>query len=223
VPRLVKARAGSRPAQGVRILFEDELLAVVEKPAGLLTIATSTERRRTLYAALSSLLAARRPPERVFIVHRLDREASGLLVLAKTAEAKKALQGQFRRREAGRTYSALVEGNFPADDMTLRSYLAENAAYRVYSATPKRGKLALTHVRVLRRLGRRTLLQVSLETGRKHQIRVQLAELGHPIVGDGRYGSASPSSRRMALHAAALTFRHPRTGRQLTFESRREP
>jgi 23S rRNA pseudouridine1911/1915/1917 synthase len=201
-------------------VFEDDTIVVADKPAGLLTMGTATERRNTLYARLYDLLERRRPPQRIFIVHRLDREASGLLVFAKSPEAKLALQAQFRRRAAGRRYLAWVAGTVREDELTLRSWLVENAARRVWDAGPDRGgKLAITHVRVLARRPGRTLVLASLETGRKHQIRVQLADLGHPIEGDRRYGPPKQPGSRLALHAAHLRFVHPTTGRTMEFDS----
>jgi 23S rRNA pseudouridine1911/1915/1917 synthase len=205
----------------IRILFEDESITVVDKPAGLLTIATETERDKTVYAALRRRANQKKPTERIFIVHRLDREASGLLVFAKTIEAKERLQDQFKNHSAGRRYCAVVEGRIEENDFSIRSYLAENAAHRVYS-TKKRGlgKLAITHVRVVRQNAKSTLLAVRLETGRKHQIRVHLAEKGHPIAGDKIYGTGFNPIRRLALHGEYLGFIHPRTGKRLQFESR---
>lgn len=205
----------------IRIVFEDDRIIVVEKPAGLLTMATDTERSKTVYAALRSYLTNKKRPEQLFIVHRLDREASGLLVFAKTVEAKTRLQDQFKDHSAGRRYIAVVEGRVMEDDFTIRSYLAENAAYRVYSTRNKKiGKLAVTHGHVLKRNSKTTLLELRLETGRKHQIRVHLAERGHPIVGDKSYGSRSNPIRRLALHGAHLDFKHPSTGQSMRFEAR---
>jgi 23S rRNA pseudouridine1911/1915/1917 synthase len=204
----------------IRILFEDATILVVDKPAGLLTIATDREKERTLYAFLFDRAKSRRPPERIFIVHRLDRDASGLLVFAKTPDAKGFLQEQFRNRKAGRIYRAVVEGRVLDDSRTIKSYLAENRARRTYS-TPdaKMGKHAVTHLRVLQRSLRRTLLELELESGRKHQIRVHLAELGHPILGDKVYGSTDYSLNRLALHAERLVFKHPVTAEQQQFDS----
>jgi len=204
----------------VKVVFEDATLLVVSKPAGLLTIATAREKERTLYAFLYDRAKHRRPPERIFIVHRLDRDASGLLVFAKTPEAKRSLQEQFRKRTAGRIYKAVVEGRVSDEERTIESYLAENRAHRSYS-TPNRavGKLAVTHFRVSRRSARRTLLEVKLDTGRKHQIRVHLAEMGHPIVGDKVYGTGENPLSRLALHAERLVFRHPSTGERKEFMS----
>jgi 23S rRNA pseudouridine1911/1915/1917 synthase len=203
-----------------RVVFEDDSIIVVEKPAGLLTVATDTERSRTLYAALRERANRKRPPEKIFIVHRLDREASGLLVLAKTFENKERLQNQFKDHSAGRRYIAVVEGQVRQDQFTIRSYLAENAALRVYSTRKSSaGRLAITHVRVIRASSKATLVEVRLETGRKHQVRVHLAGCGHPIVGDKVYGSGYNPLRRLALHAAELGFRHPVTGRMVHFEA----
>lgn len=203
----------------VPILFEDEDIVVVSKPAGLLTIATQQEKDRTVYALLFDHVKRHRPPEKVFIVHRLDREASGLLVFAKTAAAKFSLQQQFKEHHARRTYWAVVEGPLDDDTVTFKSYLAENAAHHCYSTTARHGKLAITHVKALKRSKKNTLVEVSLETGRKHQIRVHLAEHGHTIVGDRAYGSAHNPLGRLMLHAVRLNFRHPRTGQPLEFHS----
>jgi len=221
----MKWRTGPRrqPAifSRIKILFEDDSVIVVDKPAGLLTIATERERERTLYAWLFDHVKRQRPPQKIFIVHRLDREASGLLVFAKTPAAKDFLQKQFGNRTAGRVYKAVVEGRVSADADTLESYLTENRAHRSYTTSNREvGKQAITHFRVVKRSSRRTLLEVELGSGRKHQIRVHLAELGHPITGDKVYGSAGRNPLgRLALHAERLVFRHPVTGERKQFES----
>ena len=204
----------------IRVVFEDDAILVVDKPAGLLTIATETEKQNTLYAALRARASKKQSPEKLFVVHRLDREVSGLLIFAKTIEAKERLQEQFKDHTAGRRYLAVVEGRMAKDDFSIRSYLAENAAYRVYSTRKKEaGKLAITHVHVVKRSPKTTVIQVRLETGRKHQIRVHLAEAGFPIIGDKIYGSRSNPIRRLALHGEYLSFRHPGTGKRVEFQS----
>jgi 23S rRNA pseudouridine1911/1915/1917 synthase len=188
-----------------RIVFEDAFIIVVDKPAGLLTVATETEQSKTLYAALRERAKSKRPSEKIFIVHRLDREASGLLVFAKTMEAKDRLQDQFRDHSAGRRYIAVVDGQ----------------VHRVYSTPNKKmGKLAITHIHVLKRNAKTTLLEIRLETGRKHQIRVHLAERGNPIIGDKSYGKGPNSIRRLALHGTDLELRHPATGALMHFDSK---
>jgi 23S rRNA pseudouridine1911/1915/1917 synthase len=204
----------------LEVVAEDDSVIVINKPAGLLSMATATEKARTAYAILRAYLNNKKRPEKLFIVHRLDREASGLVVFAKTVESKERLQDQFKDHSAGRRYVAVVEGRVKEDAFTVRTYLAENAAYRVYSTTNTRhGKLAVTHVKVFRRSSKTTLVEVRLETGRKHQIRVHLAERGHPIVGDKDYGSRLNPIRRLALHGVQLEFRHPVSGEQKTFRS----
>lgn len=209
-----------QPIDRLKIIFEDDSIIVVDKPEGLLTMATDTEKAKTAYALLRSYLNSKRPAEKLFIVHRLDREASGLLVFAKTISAKERLQDQFKNHSAGRKYIALVEGRIEKADFTIRSFLAENSAYRVFSTKrAKLGKLAVTHVHVLKRNPTTTLIEVRLETGRKHQIRVHLAENGNPIVGDKNYGSRTNPFRRLALHAARLELAHPGTGKVMPFQS----
>jgi len=207
-------------ADRIHVVYEDDAVIVVEKPAGLLTMATDTEKSRTVYALLREAANRKRPAEKIFIVHRLDREASGLLVFAKTIEAKERLQDQFKDHSAGRKYVVVVEGRVSPEKFTIQSYLAENAAFRVYSTKKKAlGKIAITHVRVIHPNPKASLIEVRLETGRKHQIRVHLAERGHPIVGDKIYGSGMNPLRRLALHGAELEFRHPVTGRLMHFEA----
>ncbi|MEI6212025.1 MAG: RluA family pseudouridine synthase [bacterium] len=214
-----RARRHFVDGSDIEILFEDHDLLVVVKPAGLLTIATEKERRRTAYAMLTEHVRRFRAA-RIFIVHRLDREASGLLVFAKTEAAKFALQKQFEDHSAGRTYLAVVDGQIPREAFTIENHLAENAAFRCYATRdPAKGQRAVTHVKVLSRTPQRTLVEVRLETGRKHQIRVHLADEGFPIVGDPAYGKGSSPIRRMALHGAELVFRHPHTGKEMKFAS----
>ena len=199
---------------------------MIEKPPGLLTIGTERERERTAYRLVWAYLKGARPPQRPFIVHRLDRETSGLLVVAKTPEAKARLQGQFAAGNAERRYVAIVEGVVTADEGTLRDVLVEERSLRVRPADPGRppprggrARIAITRYRVLERRADVTRVGLRLGTGRRHQIRVQLANLGHPVVGDGRHGARRDPLRRLCLHATRLGFRHPETGRPVEFES----
>ena len=214
----------------LRLVHEDGDLLVIDKPTGLLTIATERERERTAYRLVWDYLAAQRPPRRPFVVHRLDRETSGLLVLAKAVAAKRALQVQFAARRVDRHYEAVVEGVVREDGGTLDSVLVETSSLRVRGAgrppggpspsRPLAGQRAITRFRVLERRGDTTRLALELGTGRRHQIRVQLAEWGHPIVGDRAHGSRRDPLRRLCLHATRLGFVHPTTGQRREFESR---
>jgi 23S rRNA pseudouridine1911/1915/1917 synthase len=218
-----------RPAFPSRLglVFEDDQILVVDKPPGLLTIATERERERTVYHLLAEYVGghgaapgpARRGAPRLFIVHRLDRETSGLLVFAKTAAAKARLQAQFEARSVERRYVAVVEGAVREASGTLRSRLHESRTLQVRRARDRdAGRLAVTEYRVVRRGAATTLLELSLVTGRRGQIRAQLAELGHPIVGDAAYGARHDPVRRVCLHAARLGFAHP-DGRRVAFDS----
>jgi 23S rRNA pseudouridine1911/1915/1917 synthase len=202
----------------LRLVHQDEHLLVVDKPAGLLTIATETERTRTAYRLLRDWVEAQ-GPGRIFVVHRLDRETSGLLVFARSPAAKEALQAQFQARTARRAYVARVEGVVREPEGELTSRLVEDRARRVRPvAGGRRGKEAITRYRVLERDREATLLELALVTGRRGQIRAQLAALGHPIVGDRAYGSRRDPLGRVCLHATRLGFVHP-SGREVVFES----
>lgn len=234
-PTVSPARAARLPL-GLRIVHEDETLLVVDKPPGLLTIGTERERTRTTYRILWDYLAAQRKDGRPYIVHRLDRETSGLLVFAKTTAAKEALQAQFAAREVDRGYAAVVEGVVRLDTGTLSDRLVEDPAHRVriawsrgsgrgagHPARSAVGREAITHYRVLDRGRDATLLEIALGTGRRHQIRVQLAALGHPVMGDAEHGSPRDPLQRLCLHATRLGFVHPGTREPIRFDSPAPP
>jgi 23S rRNA pseudouridine1911/1915/1917 synthase len=208
-----------RLAGSLRRLHEDDDLIVVDKPSGLLTIATERERERTVYRMLTGDRATH-AERRLYIVHRLDRETSGLICFAKSVAAKRALQAQFADRSATRIYVAVVEGRVTQDEGVLKARLYEDRSLRVRTTTNRRASRdAITRYRVLERRGETSLLELSLITGRRAQIRVQLAQAGHPILGDRGYGSRRDPLRRLCLHATRLEFRHPRGGQAVTFES----
>lgn len=205
---------------GLRLVHEDDDLIVVDKPAGLLTIAAPRERERTVYRALTAHARATARggrPARVFVVHRLDRETSGLLVFARTPGVKRALQAQFAARAVERVYQAVVEGRVREEAGRLVSRLRPDAAGGPVRPA-REGREAITRFVTLARGGDCTLLELTLETGRRGQIRAQLAQRGHPIVGDAAYGSRRDPLRRVALHATRLAFRDA-TGRWRRFES----
>lgn len=216
-------RDGSPPKRhlrGIVILHEDRDILVVDKPPGLLTIATDRERERTAYHILTDHVrkGSVRSRNRIFIVHRLDRETSGILVFAKSEKAKHRMQGQWEETE--KRYLAVVHGQLENRAGTITTHLAENRAHRVYSTPdPTQGKLSHTVYDVLKETKMFSLLEVRLLTGRKHQIRVHLAEKGHPIVGDKRYGEGNDAHKRLALHARSISFQHPFSGQRLTFET----
>jgi RluA family pseudouridine synthase len=206
--------------KGLVVIHEDSAILVVDKPPGMLTVGTATEKSRTVYFALTDYVRKgySKSKKRIFIVHRLDRDASGILVFAKSEEAKFYLQSHWQ--EAKKKYVAVVHGKFEKSSETITSYLAENRAHFVYStADTSKGKLSHTAYRVLKETSDFSLLEVDLLTGRKHQIRVHLADNGHPIVGDKKYGDGNRSHKRLALHALSISIRHPISGRECTFET----
>jgi 23S rRNA pseudouridine1911/1915/1917 synthase len=205
---------------GLKALYEDASLVVIDKPENLLSMASESQREKTAYAFLMDYVrrGQHRSEERVWIVHRLDRETSGLMVFAKTVGAKRELQSQWPQVE--KRYLAVVEGKPPADSGVLRCHLDESNPLKVYIAPPSnRTRHAVTRYRVIQPLDSLTLIEVTTETGRRHQIRVQLADAGCPIIGDDKYGARSNPARRLGLHASLLRFPHPVSGECLTFES----
>jgi 23S rRNA pseudouridine1911/1915/1917 synthase len=206
--------------RGIAIRYEDPDLMVIEKPPGLLTVATLHEKEHTVYAYLQQRLKEGNAKGRLFVVHRLDKFASGLLVFAKSEAVKIRLQALFRKHEIQRQYWAIVEGKVRKDRDTVRSHLAEDRSGRMHSTVDlAAGKHAITHFRVLRRFSNLTTLEVTLETGRKNQIRAHLAEQGHPIVGDEAYGSTLNPMGRLGLHAFLLGFEHPTDHTALLFQT----
>lgn len=211
------------PRSTVKILFEDPHLVVVKKPPGLLTVPTPYREPQTVISQLNQQLQRQTPRSEAFCVHRLDRGVSGVLVFAKSLEIAQRLRDQFAARKPRRRYLALVAGHVPSAEGTIRSHLATDKQLNRYSTTDESaGELAVTHYRVLKRWSEVTLIEVRLETGRRNQIRVHFAEMGHPVLGDRRYGAeraAHPSwpYRRIALHAESLGFTHPVTGRAMEF------
>ncbi len=195
-------------------VHEDDAILVVVKPAGLLTIASERERERTAHRLLGGYVGGR-----VFVVHRLDRETSGLLVFAKSPAAKRLLQAQFAARAPERVYAALVEGPVRPREGVLRGRLTTGTPAPVRpTRDPRRGREAITRYRTLAAGPTTTLLELTLVTGRRGQLRAQLAAAGHPIVGDTAYGSVRDPLRRVCLHATRLAFVHPE-GRRVVFES----
>ncbi|NQT91632.1 MAG: RluA family pseudouridine synthase [Lentisphaerae bacterium] len=207
--------------KGLSIIYEDRDILVADKASGLLTIANDKVRENTAYFLLTDYVRKgnQKSRNRVFIVHRLDRDTSGTIVFAKTEEAKRYLQAEWH--DFKKIYYAVVHGSPQEKQGVITSYMAENSALRMYSTNdPKKGKFASTGYRVLKESNENSLLEIDLHTGRKNQIRVHLAERGHPVVGDKKYGIKEPGIKRLALHAAALTIRHPHTKETMTFEAK---
>jgi 23S rRNA pseudouridine1911/1915/1917 synthase len=206
--------------RGLSIIFEDQYLIIIEKQAGVLSIATEKQKDNTAYSTLSSYVKKQDPRNRIFVVHRLDRETSGLMMFAKSEKIQKLLQESWNATIEERTYLAVVEGYVEKKQDTITSYLVESKALVVYSSkNPEVCQQAITHYEVLRSNKNFSLLKVNLETGRKNQIRVHAKDIGHSVVGDEKYGAKTDPIKRLGLHAWVLAFKHPITKKDLRFES----
>jgi len=202
------------PPRGLEVLYEDEDLIAVHKPAGLLSVSTESEKERTALALVREWLSRPRRPAGLWPVHRLDRETSGVLLFSKSRAAQATVQERWA--EARKLYLALVEGRpLPAQGVVDRP-LFEDASLTVRVGEHPDARPARTRYSTLRELGRATLLEVELDTGRRHQIRAHLAWLGHPVLGDGRYGTKGPT---LGLHARRLEVLHPRHGGRICIET----
>ena len=214
-----KVSAKHQP-KGLTILYEDNDVLVVDKIAGLLTVGTDKEKRKTAHFILNDYVKKGnyRSPNRVFIVHRLDRDTSGVLIFAKSEKTKKYLQDNWKG--FSKKYFTIVHGILKEKEGMITSYLTENSAYRVYSVNDSdKGKLSKTGYKVIKESGKYSLLEIDLLTGRKNQIRVHLSEKGHPVVGDNIYGIAEKGKKRLALHSASLKLIHPTTHKEMNFET----
>lgn len=184
------------------IVYEDKELLVINKPAGVLTIATDKEKFRTLYHEAREYVKKQNPKNKIFIVHRLDKDTSGIVVFAKNEKLKKELQTDWNALAHIREYIAVVEGKVMKNNDTLKSFLKEDKTYQVRSS--KKGELAITNYEVISKTKAYSLLKIRIDTGKKNQIRVQLSESGYPIVGDKKYGCTKNPMGRMGLHASVL-------------------
>lgn len=203
------------------VLFEDEHLIAVNKPAGLLSIANEKEKERTAYHMVTDYVKSQHMDNRLFVIHRLDKETSGVLLFARDEATKRAFQEGWNERVIRRGYTALVEGAPPEQTGMIRSWLVETSTHLVFSGDPGPGaKEAITHYRVLKSGGGFSLLDVEIATGRKNQIRVHMKDLGCPVAGDRRYGGKTDPLGRLCLHAGELILTDPRTGETLTFRAR---
>lgn len=207
------------------IAFEDNHLIVVDKSAGTLTVPTSNNERNTLVERVSAYLGHSQRNRHAWVVHRLDREVSGLLIFGKQEQIACQLIEQFKQRKPRRVYSAIVAGVMSSDEGTFRGFLATGKNLDRFVAQPSQTtEAAITHFRVLRRLSDTTFVEVTLETGKRHQIRVHFADAGHPVLGDPRYKTKQAAHprwirSRIAMHAKSLGFEHPVSGEAMTVDS----
>lgn len=202
----------------IKLVYEDADVLVINKGYGVLSMGTDNIKTGTAYSVMREYVKYHNPRAQVFIVHRLDRDTSGLMMLAKSQEAKDAMQHNWNNMVISRKYVAVVEGIVDKEEGEVRSYLAETSQFEVYSTDdPSKGQLAVTRFRRLATANGYTLLELQLDTGRKNQIRVHMKDIGHPIVGDRKYGAQSSPIHRLALHAQTLRFVHPITRKDMNF------
>lgn len=203
---------------GINIIHEDDSIIVINKDAGILSMAASRSKDWDAYRQLTDYVKKEKRSNRIYIVHRLDRDTSGVMVYAKTEAAKEKLQNNWHDIVKERTYTAVVNGNVEKGEGTVSSWLKETEAMKVYSTNDKKeGKHAVTHYKKLAANDDYSMMEVELETGRKNQIRVHMLDIGHPIVGDRKYGALDSPIRRLALHATTLSFLHPMTDKLVRY------
>lgn len=200
------------------IIYEDNELIVINKPSGLLSMSDGKEKEKTAYHLVSDYLKKQDKKNKVFIVHRLDKETSGILMFCKDEKIRNLLQEKWNDIVTDRGYIALVEGRVKNKNGTLKDYLAENKRQFVYVTNKEKGKLAITHYEIIKQQKNYSLLKINLDTGRKNQIRVQLSHIGYPITGDKKYGAKTNILKRLGLHANKFGFIHPITHKKYFFE-----
>lgn len=197
---------GKKETFGLKIIYEDDLFLVIDKPAGLLTVATDKEKEKTAYALASKYIKQENNKNRIYVLHRLDRETSGVLVFCKDERVKDDLQNKWNECVTRREYIAIVEGKLLRKQGTIKSYLKEDKTKKVYSTKSKDGKLAITEYKVVKENNLYSLVDINLLTGRKNQIRVHFSDLGNPLVGDKKYESNQDPIGRLCLHSSKLAF-----------------
>ena len=199
----------------LNIIYEDNNLVVIDKPYGLLTIATDKNEDITAYKLASAYVKQENPKNKIFVVHRLDRDTSGVLMFAKNKKTQDQFQKNWNQNVQDRNYIAIVEGVMRKDADTIESFLQENKTTHMYST--HEGLKAITHYKVVRRMKENTVVSIRLDTGRKNQIRVHMLDIGHPIVGDRKYNAKTNPLKRMGLHAYRLKITNPITEKTFDF------
>lgn len=202
------------------IIYEDDEFIVINKPSGLLTIESDNEKTNTAYRLLSEYVSKKDKKSRIFIVHRIDKDTSGVLLVAKNEKIKNLLQHKWQDIVSLRQYVAICEGVFKEKQGTVKSYLKENVNHLMYSSNDKSGQLAITHYKVIKDNGKYSMVDVKIDSGRKNQIRVHMLDLKHKVVGDDKYGPVSNPINRLGLHAYALRFKHPLTNKEMEFKAK---
>ena len=200
----------------LNILYEDKYLLIINKPAKILSVSTNNEKEKTAFHEVYEYIKNKNKRNKIFIVHRLDYDTSGILIFAKNEEVKYLLQNKWDKVE--RCYAAVVCGNVEKQNETIKSYLKETSTLITYSTNKKDGKLAITNYNKILSNDLYTLLEINIKTGRKNQIRVHMKDIGHPIIGDKKYNSNLNPINRLALHANYIKFTHPITKKDIEID-----
>jgi len=217
---VTKTMIGKHKKSPLKIIFEDDNIIVIDKPSGLLSIATDNEKEATAYRMLMDYVREKDKHNRIYVVHRLDKDTSGVLMVAKNEKYRDALQNNWNDIVKTREYVAIVEGNLEEKIGTIKSYLRETKTNLMYSSHKKGdGQEAITHYRVTKETLKYSMLNVNIDTGRKNQIRVHMADIGHKIIGDDKYQSTKNPLKRLGLHAHKLEFIDPITKELRSFKS----
>ncbi len=204
----------------IDIIYEDSNIIVLDKPSGLLTISTKDEKNITLYHFVMEYLKSKNKNNKVYIVHRLDRDTSGIIIFSKNEKTKKLLQNNWNDIVICKKYCAVISGHAPKNKGIIKSYLKENNQYYVYSTSDKnKGKLSITEYNVISEGKNNSLVDINLKTGRKNQIRVHMKDIGCPIVGDKKYGNKTSDINRLCLHAYFIKLRNPYNSKIMEFTS----
>ena len=213
-------RAVKKATVKLDIIYEDEEFIVINKPSGLLSIESDSEKSNTAYRMLTDYVQKKDNKARIFIVHRIDKDTSGVLLVAKNEKIKNDLQHKWQDIVSKREYIAICEGVFKEKQGTVKSYLKENVNHLMYSSQDRSGQFAVTHYKVLKSNGKYSMVDVCIDSGRKNQIRVHMGDLKHKVVGDEKYGPVSNPINRLGLHAYVLEFTHPHTNKKMAFKAK---
>lgn len=203
------------------IIYEDKEILVVNKPSGILTVSTPKEKEKTLFHEVSDYVKKSNPKAKVFIIHRLDKDTSGIVMFAKNQNVKYAYQNAWDNLVIKRGYTAVVDGVLEKKKSIIKSYLKETKTLLVYSSNDKKnGKLAITSYNVVKETKKYSMLSIDIKTGRKNQIRVHMKDINHPILGDKKYGNKKSPLNRLMLHAGELIIINPKTKKKMEFISK---
>lgn len=215
-----KPQGKTTALRGLKIIYEDEAVIVIDKEAGLLSVSTDLGKERTAHGLVSAYVKRRNPKTKVLVVHRLDRDTSGIMMFVKDKDLQRHLRQNWQQSIETRSYLVVVEGVVEKDGDTIESFMHGTDSLRSYSSKKQDcGQRAVSRYKVLKRGKDHTLLEVELETGRKNQIRVHMQDIGHPVAGDSKYGATGDKLGRLGLHAHVLAFTHPTTEKPMTFQS----